>query len=357
MLTSPSPLISVIIPIGPRHTHLAPQAAASVARSSVAHLCEAILVNDGDAAVPPLEGCTVLPSTGERLGPAKTRNRGLALARGAFVVFLDADDYLLKRGIESMLRRYALGDCGYVYGNAYLLEPGPRYFLGESPAYSQDELRWHNLHTVSALLPRRTLQQVGGFDEGVDIWEDWTPFLRLAQVGVCGVKVHAPVIVYRVHEGDRMTQYAANESEKWRVEAVRARYRNPQTGVIDMAKCCGGDPALAQYANQAIQNLPTPDALQVGNGMIRVEYLGDQVGTITYEPMWNLGRSIRLGANASHRTADVTREEHEWLVGLGIPLRIIPIADNPEHPPAGLQPILKRSDVLTPDAQVQAVRP
>lgn len=359
-MTFPSPLISIVIPVGPRHVHLAPQAAASVALSSVAHHCETILVNDGDAAVPDLPGCRVLPSTGERLGPAKTRNRGLALARGEFVVFLDADDYLLKRGLEHLLRCYARGDAGYVFGNAYTVERDGRYILRMAPDYDQVELRKYNLHTVTSLLPRRILQQVGGFDEGVDIWEDWTPFIRLAQVGVCGVRIpQMPIFVYRVYEGDRMTAHYGGDARL--VEAVRARYRNPQTGVIEMAPCgsCGGsDPALARYANQAVQNIPAPDALQVEGGMIRVEYLGDQRGTATYEPMWNPGRRIKLGANAMHRTADVTQQEYEWLASLDIPLRVIPIADGPEHPPVGLQPILKRSDVLTPDAaQVQAVRP
>jgi hypothetical protein len=351
-----APLISIIIPVGPRHVHLAPVAAASVQHSTVAHLCETILINDGTADVPALPGCTVLPSTGERIGPARARNRGIAQARGDFIVCLDADDYLLRRGLEHLLRRYARGDAGYTYGNAYTLERDGRYVLRMAPDYDQEELKKYNLHIVTALIPRLALQRVGGFDEGVDIWEDWTPFLRLGQVGICGVRIPAlPIIVYRVYEGDRMTRHYGGDAGL--VEAVRARYRNPQTGVIEMANCCGGDPLLAQKAGRAVQGLPTPDAVQVDGGKIRVEYLGDQRGTITYEPPWDPSRKIKLGANAMNRTADVSRDEHVWLDSLGIPLRIIPIADNPEHPPEGLKPILQSSDVLTPDAPVQAVRP
>jgi hypothetical protein len=358
MVASMVPLISIIIPVGPRHVHLAPQAAASVQQSTVAHLCETIVINDGAAAVPDLPGCTVLPSTGERIGPAKTRNRGIAQAKGAFVVCLDADDYLIRRGLEHLLRRYARGDAGYTYGNAYTLERDGRYVLRMAPDYDQEELKKYNIHVVTALISRQDLVRVGGFDEGVDIWEDWTPFLRLGQIGICGVRIPAmPVLVYRVYEGDRMTQHYGGDAGL--VEAVRARYRNPQTGVIEMASCCGGDPKLAALVGQAVAGLPTPDALQVANGMIRVEYLGDQRGTVTYEPPWNPGRDpkIKLGANAMHRTCNVTREEHEWLASLGLPLRIIPIADNPENPPTPLQPILQSSDVLTPDAAVQVVRP
>lgn len=351
-----APLISVIIPVGPRHVHLAPQAAASVQHSTVAHLCETILINDGNAAVPDLPGCTVLPSTGERMGPARTRNRGITQARGAFVVCLDADDYLLRRGLEHLLRRYARGDAGYTYGNAYTLERDGRYVLRMAPDYDQEELKKYNIHVVTALIPRADLVRVGGFDEGVDIWEDWTPFLRLGQVGVCGVRIPAmPVLVYRVYEGDRMTRHYGGDAGL--VEAVRARYRNPQTGVIEMASCCGGDPKLAALAGQAVAGLPTPDAAPMEGGKIRVQYEGPERGTVTYEPLWNPGRVIKLGANAMHRTADVSRQEYEWLASLGLPLRIIPIADNPERAPAPLQPILKTSDVLTPDVLVQAVRP
>ena len=115
------PLISVIIPVGPRHSQHCRVAAASTKWQSVGPI-ETIVVGDGAAEVAPMPGVTVLPSTGKQLGPAATRNRGVALATGQFITFLDADDYLLPRGLEHLLRAYSTGQHGYIYGNAYTLE-------------------------------------------------------------------------------------------------------------------------------------------------------------------------------------------------------------------------------------------
>jgi hypothetical protein len=65
-------------------------AAASVAWQSLAHRCETIIACDGEAVLPNLSGegdtIKVLPSDGERRGPAHTRNRALAAARGDFII-------------------------------------------------------------------------------------------------------------------------------------------------------------------------------------------------------------------------------------------------------------------------------
>jgi glycosyltransferase involved in cell wall biosynthesis len=121
------PLVSIITPCGPRHAEHVRLAAASVAWQSLANRCEMVIACDGGADVAPMENVTILPSDGERRGPAHTRNRALAAARGAFILPLDADDYLLPHAVESLLREYSRGGFGYVYGDAYTLERDRSY--------------------------------------------------------------------------------------------------------------------------------------------------------------------------------------------------------------------------------------
>src|SRR5215207_159840 len=127
--TMVQPLVSIIIPCGSRHAELARTAAASVAWQSLADQCETIIACDGGAVVPPMANVTILPSDGERRGPAHTRNRALASARGAFTLPLDADDYLLPHAVENLLREYGRGGAGYVYGDTYTLERDGRHML------------------------------------------------------------------------------------------------------------------------------------------------------------------------------------------------------------------------------------
>ncbi len=132
------------------------------------------------------------------------------------------------------------------------------------------------------------------------------------------------------------------------MEMVWRDYRNEQ-GVIPMASCCGGDATSAQLAGIGIQGVAPPDAQIVGDGMVRVKYLGDSKGAIPFD----FGHKvIRLGANPTHRYADVTPAEAAWLAEQ-IEIVVVPKAD-----PASLPlPILRPTDVLTPDAQQTVLRP
>ena len=258
------PLVSVIIPVGPRHAEHTRLAAASVAWQSLADRCETIIACDGGAEVPPLEGVTILPSDGARRGPAVTRNRALAAARGTFTLPLDADDYLLPHTVEHLLRAYSTGRHGYVYGDCYTVERDGRFLLKSAPDYNQDHMRRYNIHVVTALTPTHHWRAVGGWDEGVDAWEDWTGHLRLAMAGICGYRLPYPIFVYRVYEGDRMTRFYGGDASL--MEAVLVRYRDRKE-YQQMASCCGGDAALAQIAHDALRDAPQPDAQPMDGGM------------------------------------------------------------------------------------------
>jgi hypothetical protein len=346
------PLVSIITPCGPRHAEHVRLAAASVAWQSLANRCEMVIACDGGADVAPMENVTILPSDGERRGPAHTRNRALAAARGAFILPLDADDYLLPHAVESLLREYSRGGFGYVYGDAYTLERDRSYILRPAPDYVQDHMRRYNIHVVTALTPTKHWRAVGGWDEGVDAWEDWSGHLRLAIAGVCGHRLPQPIFTYRVYEGDRMTRFYGGAPEL--MEQVLVRYRNTEGG-ISMTSCCGGDANLADEALRAVMGAPLAPAAAMDGGKVRVEYIGTDYGAQTWE--YPLGSTIRLGNNTIDRYRDVTPAQAEWLREHGIPIRVVPVFDGPDAPPEPM-PILKPTDVLTPDAvSTKVLRP
>lgn len=362
------PLVSVIIPVGSRHVRHCRVAAASVASQSVAPLVETILIADGETEIGTVPGCTVLPSDGARRGPARTRNRGIEKARGQFLTFLDADDYLLPRGIEHLLRAYADGDHGYTYGDCYTIEPWEKlqassavsdvtldrarqiaYVRRSAPDYIQDHMRRYNIHVVNILVPSKHARAVGGYDEGVDAWEDWSFHLRLAMAGICGYRVPMPIFVYRVYEGDRMTRFYGGAVEH--MDKVKARYQD-ERGHIPMASCCGGDAPLAHLAAQAVAGMAEPNPVALEGDMVRVQYMGDERGSIPFD----FGqRLIRLGNNARHRYADVTQAEAAWLAER-VPLRIVPQTDPAVPPP---EPLVLQQDTpaLRPKGRTVAVKP
>lgn len=344
-----APLISVIIPVGPRHSQHCRVAAASTKWQTVGPI-ETIVIGDGDAQIAPMAGVTVLQSTGEKLGPAATRNRGIEIATGQFITFLDADDYLLPRGLEHLLRAYSTGAYGYIYGNAYTLERDGSMQLRGAPDYVQVDMARYNLHVITTLIPTHLVKAVGGMDEEGDAWEDWAFHIRLAKAGICGYRTNQPIFVYRVYEGDRMTRFYGGDPELMAI--VRRRYID-ETGVIRMSSCCGGDATLAQVAARAVAGAPAPEPVGIQGGLVRIEYIGDE-DSIPFD-LGSGQKPIFLGKNVNRRYHDVTPELAAWL-GERAPIRIVPKTDPAIPPPAPLA-IVQPQDVLTPDATPKVLRP
>lgn len=342
------PIVSVIIPVGPRHVAHCRTAAASALMQSIGRdTVEVIVVGDGGGDSDRLDampGVTVLQSDGTNHGPAHTRNRGIERATGQFITFLDADDYLQPRGLEHLLRAYATGRYGYIYGNAFTVEQDGHYELRGAPDYVQKDMANYNIHVVTTLIPAHQVRQIGGFDERGDAWEDWRFHLKLAIAGICGYRTDQPIFVYRIFEGDRMTRF---NRDRALMELVWKDYRNAQ-GVIEMASCCGGDATLAQVAGFAVQGAPVPPAVSVGSNMVRVKYVGEDRNSTPFD--FGRGDPIRLGANAMHRYANVTVEQAAWL-SERIPIIVVPEADPPAAPPPPL-PVVAR-----PGDEMQALRP
>lgn len=288
------PLISVITPVGPRHREHVRVAHASVLWQTLpAGWVEHIVEHDTD-----------------RSGPAAVRNRALARARGAFIVALDADDYLIPTALETYLRGYATArDACYVYGDNYVINQDGHHY-SNSQEYDQRLMAQYNQHVVTALYPTALAREVGGWDEGVDIWEDWTLPLKLAIRGWCGLRLRHPALVYRVLEGERMR--LGNEGGMPLMEAVWRRYVNDK-GQIEMCGC--NKPAAAQAAQSqatiAVQVLGA--AAEGANGATRLEYQGLQGGKF-YVTSPATKRQYALGGR---RLVDADPADVDWLIAFG----------------------------------------
>jgi hypothetical protein len=85
---------------------------------------------------------------------------------------------------------------------------------------------------ISCLIPKLYHEEIGGFDEDMESWEDWDYFIRMAQAGKWFEKIDEPLLNYRFYSGQR--RELGRQTHEKLIEYMKDKYKD-----IDMAGCCG----------------------------------------------------------------------------------------------------------------------
>jgi len=167
----------------------------------------------------------------DRIGLAPARNEALRLAKGTFLVCLDADDVLMPETLS--LYRQAIYDYpevdvfyGDVMGTFVDLVPAFRFPACDVPPYP---------HSIAHLLARNLIphpgtacrvdlmRQVGGYRAGLDRGEDYAMWLDLAIHGARFQYLDACVCLYRQHD-DNLSRHYRIEWNRDVLQAMLERY-------------------------------------------------------------------------------------------------------------------------------------
>ena len=183
---------SVIMPLYNKAPYVE-KAIRSVLEQTYPHY-ELIVINDGstdnsaEIAEKLLEGVVNAKFINQQnSGVAITRNNGVALAKGEYICFLDADDWWEPMYLEQMatlIRDYP--DAG-LYGMNYIYyKPGKtRVALKSKTGYINypKEYLWNNammIFTSSSSMPKSVFEAVGGFPVGIKLGEDLLLWSRIS---------------------------------------------------------------------------------------------------------------------------------------------------------------------------------
>jgi glycosyltransferase involved in cell wall biosynthesis len=168
-------------------------------------------------------------------GVGATRNRILHLAQGQYIMPCDADDLLLPNALKRLsqyLDRYPR--IGAVYGdilelvtdrNKTLIRPPMIYGKNYSKTWDLIE---NVVNHAGSMIRKSLMLKVKGYDEAVYSVDDWSLWLKLAEISRFKYMPGEVYYVWRRHPSS-LTQTDRNwqrDVEKIRLEAIKRRYRS-----------------------------------------------------------------------------------------------------------------------------------
>ncbi len=177
---------------------------------------ELIVINDGSSddsleVLGTFEDPRIKIVTQSNQGVCAARNRGLAMAQGEYIAFLDADDTWAPTALEQLFLGLhtrpdvALAYCGWQNvgldnGRGKPFIP-PDYETPDKLSLWIQNCRWP-IH--AALTRRNAIQSVGGFDARYPTSEDFLLWLRIVTNNKI-IRVPEVLAFYYHHEGPRAT--------------------------------------------------------------------------------------------------------------------------------------------------------
>ena len=245
-MQSIAPLVSVITPLHNAEDFIEPTVRSVLAQSypSIEH----ILVDDGstDGSLNLISHLAAEPTHRVRIksfannrGASFARNRGAELANGAFLLFLDADDVLLPDAISALVAALRDPQAGIAIIDWERLRRCPDGHWRTAPAdapppVADPETALRAWLDGSAWAPpcavlwrRSAFEKVGGWDESLSLNDDGELAMRAFAKGTRIVRAVGAEVLYRAHNGTRLSvshSFVREENFRSQVSAIEKLY-------------------------------------------------------------------------------------------------------------------------------------
>ncbi|AOY83929.1 glycosyltransferase family 2 protein [Moorena producens JHB] len=152
----------------------------------------------------------VVTRSSDNLGAQVARNRGMKLATGDAILFMDSDDVLADNGVLPLVRELQCDQhLDYVYGQVlkvnFQLEPIKDIKpIGTKVSPAPVEIAGYHWHTMGAIYRRDYLRKVGCWNEKLTGSQDWEFQARVKLAGGQGKFVEHVIGLWRDHSSNRV---------------------------------------------------------------------------------------------------------------------------------------------------------
>jgi glycosyltransferase involved in cell wall biosynthesis len=192
--------------------------------------CELIIVNDGSREPRTLEILDALKQAGyfvfdqENAGLSAARNRGISLARGRYILPLDADNRIRDGLIEEAIAVLdADPEVGVVYGDRQ--DFGIHHLTRQVPEFDLFALLKDNFIDACAVLRKQVWVECDGYEADVCVVADWELWINAAKLGWRFHHLPRVTFDYRVRPESMST--VIDSVDVWAELCKRIRSKHP----------------------------------------------------------------------------------------------------------------------------------
>lgn len=168
----------------------------------------------------------------KNLGVATSRDQGVRLSKGKYILFVDGDDVLPETFLEEMLKAIKKGDVAYpdvllwsFWGDE---SPLDNVYYEVPHKINLKQLLKQNKVVVTSLMKKEVYTSIGGFNTELKAFEDWEFFVIALHKGYKFCKANT-YLKYRQRTQSRNHQ--SDEVKKQATEEIKSNLR--KLGILD----------------------------------------------------------------------------------------------------------------------------
>lgn len=200
----------------------------------------------------------------KHMGVSSARNNGVMMAANEWIAFLDADDtwhpkklaFQIAHHQKNKASKFSYTDEVWISGGKEL--PLPKKYQKPETLRFEEAIGFSNIATSSVLMQKKLFERLGGFDEELEVCEDydlWLRVLREEKIDLVPQK-----LTYKYIGADDQLSMQHREMERFRVKAlekhlesevdslVREELIHKYTLLAENAKKCNNEEELFRYA-------------------------------------------------------------------------------------------------------------
>jgi len=134
------------------------------------------------------------------MGVSKTRNKGVSMATGEWIAFLDSDDLWAVTKLEKQLDMAQREEASFLFtGSSFINEAGVAYsgLLEVPKAVTFDDLIKENVISCSSVLIKKAIIELVPMEKD-NTHEDYLAWLKVLKTGISAYGINEPLLIYRI---------------------------------------------------------------------------------------------------------------------------------------------------------------